>query len=373
VLRFALLLFVSATLWAAPHVFLERVPDGGVQPQVAVEPSGAVHLVYFKGDPAAGDLFYCTSGGASGDGHAFSSPIRVNSIAGSAVATGNIRGPRLALGRGGNVFVLWNGATKDGSRSSLFFTRLNSSRTAFEPQRNLIHTAWGLDGGSGLAADRQGRVYVFWHAPLPGKEGESNRRIWMSRSRDDGRNFSPETVVWNRPTGVCGCCSLAAYAAPDGTVQVLYRAAEAITHRDMYLLVSRDHGSTFTGSEISPWNVSYCVMSSEAFVSSATRTIAAWETEKQIHFSRTDVLSDTAIAPGAGANQKYPALAASSSGSVLLAWTEGMKWSRGGSVHWQLLDRNLRPTGLPGSADGVPPWSVVAAYPLSDGNFAVLY
>ena len=34
-------------------VILTRVPNGGIQPQVAVDATGVVHMVYYKGDPCA--------------------------------------------------------------------------------------------------------------------------------------------------------------------------------------------------------------------------------------------------------------------------------------------------------------------------------
>jgi len=42
-------------------VTVRRVPDAGVQPQAAADPHGAVHLVYFRGEPAHGDAFYIYS------------------------------------------------------------------------------------------------------------------------------------------------------------------------------------------------------------------------------------------------------------------------------------------------------------------------
>ena len=78
-----------------------RVPNGGIQPQVAVDDRGTVHLVYYTGGAQHGDLFYVRSrdGGAS-----FSSPVRVNE-GGSAIAAGTIRGAQLALGKAGRVRV----------------------------------------------------------------------------------------------------------------------------------------------------------------------------------------------------------------------------------------------------------------------------
>ena len=361
---------------ASPNIELKRVPEGGIQPQIAADRDGTIHLVYFKGDPAEGDLFYARSN----DGITFSDSIRVNSVPGTAVALGNIRGARIAVGRKGNVYVVWNGSQKLGNpsegRSPMLFSRLNESRTAFEPERNLIHTAYGLDGGGGIAADGEGRVYVFWHAPAPGEHGEEARRVWITRSEDDGNSFLPETMAWNKPTGACGCCSLNASADVAGRLYVLFRSAEATVHRNMYLLQSTDHGMTFRGSDISDWNVGACVMSSEAFASGPGGMFAAWETEKQVRVGSINphnvTVDEAPISPD-GANQKYPALALNREGVLLVAWTEGMGWKRGGSVHWKLVDTAGSHDGPSGGADGVPAFSLVAAYARRNNNFVVIY
>ena len=381
-LRTTILIAFLAPFSASPHsvssprVELKRVPDHGIQPQTAVDGQGTVHLVYFKGDPSQGDLFYARSK----DGESFSDPIRVNSVPGTAIAIGNIRGARIAVGRHGNVYVVWNASPKLGNpalgRSPMLFSRLIANGAAFEPERNLIHTAYGIDGGGGIAADQEGRVYVFWHAPIPGHQGEEFRRVWVTRSTDDGKSFAPERIAWDRRTGACGCCSLDAYADSLGRLYVLFRSAQDIVHRDMYLLESTDHGTSFHGSDISKWNVGYCVMSSEAFTSGRAGIFGAWETEKQVHFGsinpETATASDVAVSNDA-ANQKYPALALNQEGLVLVSWTEGMRWKLGGSVHWQLFDSAGKRIGNPGSSDGVPAWSLVAAYLQPNGNFVVLY
>lgn len=382
---FGILTLIGGCAWIAaatpntpsiPRVELRRVPDGGIQPQTLIGRDGVVHLIYFKGDAGQGDIFYSRSK----DGITFSKPIRVNSVEGTAVAIGNIRGARIALGRQDRVYVAWNGSAKLGEpakgRSPMLFTRLNDAGTAFEPERNLIQTAYGLDGGGGIAADQQGRVYVFWHAPVPGHRGEEWRRVWMARSNNDGKTFEPERMVWDQPTGACGCCSLNAYADPAGKLYVLFRSAREMVHRDIYLLESRDHGTSFTGAEVSKWNVGYCVMSSEAFASSSKATLAAWETEKRIHFGFVPPdpaqMTESAISDS-GKNEKYPALAANRKGLFLVSWTEGMSWKHGGSLRWQLIDSKGQRVGAEGDADGVPAWSFTSAYPLTNGSFVVLY
>src|SRR3954451_4055796 len=86
-----------------------RVPNGGIQPQALVDPTGRIHLLYYSGDPAHGDLYYVTS---TDEGQTWSRPLRVNSRAGGAVALGTIRGGQLAFGRNRRVFVVWNGSSE---------------------------------------------------------------------------------------------------------------------------------------------------------------------------------------------------------------------------------------------------------------------
>ena len=91
----------------------ERVPEGGLQPDALVDAQGRVRLIYLSGDPKAADI-HCVSreprpGAGRGE---WSRPQTVNSEAGSAVALGSVRGPRLALGGSGILHVVWNGSSK---------------------------------------------------------------------------------------------------------------------------------------------------------------------------------------------------------------------------------------------------------------------
>jgi hypothetical protein len=233
-------------------VTLLPVPNGGIQPQAVTDAKGMLHLIYYKGDAGAGDLFYTRR--ETGQ-ERFSDPIRVNSRPGSAIAVGSVRGGQIAIGKGGRIHVAWNDSGKAGGEGVLY-ARLNDSGTAFEEQRNLLQTTSIMDGGCTVAADDAGNVYVAWHGIKTGDEpGEVRRKVWVARSVDEGKSFSAEAAAWAKPTGVCPCCSMRAFAAGQGSVNALYRSATDGVDRDIYLLASTDQGKNFQGTLIHNWKV----------------------------------------------------------------------------------------------------------------------
>jgi hypothetical protein len=104
--------------------------------------------------------------------------------------------------------------------------------------------------------------------------------------------------------------------------------------------------------------------------------LAAWETEGQVRFAHVDqktgAMGAATEAPGAARTRKHPVIAANSRADILFVWTEAMGWQRGGGVAWQLYDANGRPSHG-GRAEGVPAWSLVAAYARKDGGFTIVY
>jgi hypothetical protein len=359
-----------------------RVPNGGIQPE-ALADGANIHLLYYSGDPAHGDLYYVRS---SDKGETWSPPLRVNSEPGSAIALGTIRGGKMALGRNGRIYVVWNGSSKTESNGPInpetrrpgmpfLYTRLNDSHTAFEPQQNLMRRTFGLDGGGTIAADTTGNVYVAWHGKSSGATaGEAGRQLWIAKSSDDGRRFSAEHPATDNPTGACGCCGTAMYADSKGDVYVLYRSAKQNVHRDIYLLSSSDRGKTFVDQDLHPWNINACPMSSMAFAEGGRAVEAAWETGGQVYFQN---LSDLAAKPSSATSpnggHKHPRLAIDSEGKTLLVWTEGTGWGRGGSVAWQVYDSAGRPvTKEHGVVPHLPAWSFGTAV-ATGGEFLIIY
>ena len=372
---------ISAPPALADAVTVEaiRVPDRGVHPQAQTDGKGRVHLIYFKGEAMHGDVFYVRSH----DGlKTFSEPVRVNSQPGSVVITGTVRGPHLAVGKGERVHVAWMGSGDArpkalGKHTPMLYARMNDAGDGFEPQRNVISKRPGLDGGGSVAADREGNVYVAWHAPAHGHD-EADRQVWVAHSRDDGRTFAAETAAIPKRTGACGCCGMRIVAAGGGRVYIAFRSAAEMVHRDIHLLASDDYGKTFDIAVADPWEVGTCVMSTAAFAESGGKLWAAWETKEQIRLAVLDAKAGKAqeplSMPGAAGGRKHPAVAVNATGEYVVAWAEGTGWNKGGLVAWQAFGPDGRPVaGASGRAEGVPVWGVPAVVPLRDGGFKVIY
>jgi hypothetical protein len=359
---------------------LLRTPNDGIQPQAAVDSKGVVHLIFLKGEPSAADIFYVRrEPGRSG----FSKPIQVNSHPHTAIAVGTIRGAQLAVGKNGRVHVAWDGMGEGDTsltgakknRTPLLYTRLNDNGTAFETERNLITYAYGLDGGSSVAADPQGNVYVTWHAPKPDNTNdEAGRAVFVARSTDEGKTFSPEKLAIEKPTGACGCCGMRAFADSRGDVFALYRAAYEMTNRDEMLLISHNNGASFDIAYSHSWHFGTCPMSS-AFISETSEEIlAAAETHGRVFFIRLDPRSGKVSSPVSPDTQaKHPVAIGNPRGEVLLAWAEGTGWNKGGSIAWQIYDHQGQPISPTGHAAGLATWSLPTAFAQPDGDFAIIY
>ena len=264
--------------------------------------------------------------------------------------------------------------------SPMLYTRMNADGTGFEQQRNLMTSTYALDGGGSVAADDEGNVYVVWHAnSIKGAPGEGGRAVWVTTSRDDGKTFAAESRANREHTGACGCCGLRAGTDGSGNVFVLYRSAMNTVHRDMYVLASKDKGGSFAATKLDKWEIGQCVMSSAGFHSITDGMLASWETEHQVKFARVDELPPNSrpsvTAPNLGEQtRKHPVLCSNSAGQVILAWTEGTGWQKGGSVAWQVFDQIGRPVvGGSGRAEGVPVWGLVAVFSGPNDEFTVVY
>ena len=199
----------------------------------------------------------------------------------------------------------------------------------------------------------------------------------MAHSRDGGRSVAPERLATKDATGACGCCGMKAFADGRGSLFISDRGASETGFRDQLLLVARNGSLDFQVALTHPWKVAACPMSSTSFTRMGDSVLAAWETAGQVYWSRLSPGAQQPISPTSpatvGRNPKHPVAVGNSRGEVLLVWTEGTGWARGGDVAWQQFDAAGKPVGGKDSASGIPTWSMAAAVTTRDDQFVVVY
>ena len=365
---------LALALFTAPSVTLIHLPDGCIQPQAAVAGDGTVHVVYYRGSANAANIYYARLSPGTAT---LSAPMRVNSTPDSAGAIGTVRAAQIAVGRGGRVHIVWNGLGPNGPNGypSAYqaYARSGPAGGSFEAQRNLTTWAKGLDGGGTVAADQRGNVFVLWHSNAGAPE-EKNGGVFVAHSNDDGATFATETRADTAGSGACGCCGMRAITEPDGALQVLYRSARNNSGRDTIELDSTDGGRTFTSRVLDPWQLNACPMSTFGLATSTSGTVAAWETAEHVFAAR--IARDGAVTgkwspPGEG--QKHPSVALGPDGTILLAWTEGTGWQRGGSLAWCIVGRDSAPGAGGRLQSAIGTWSLPTAVARPDGSFVIIY
>jgi hypothetical protein len=255
----------------------------------------------------------------------------------------------------------------------MWYSRLRPGGRAFEAQRAIGSHTRHLDGGGSVAADGLGNVHVVWHAAGT-LDGETNRRIYVASSSDDGAHFRTESPFGDA-AGLCGCCQLETLADRRGQLNVLYRAAGETVHRDaMWLRLLR--GKAAAPVRLQAWELAACPMTTFAMTQRGADIVAAWETRQQIYAAVLMPQSGRVSAPSAmsgTAIRKHPSVAGNAAGDTLYAWAEGTAWARGGTVAWELRDRPGTRVASASNAGEVPVWSLVAAVGRRDGSFLVIH
>jgi hypothetical protein len=118
-------------------------------------------------------------------------------------------------------------------------------------------------------------------------------------------------------------------------------------------------------------------MSTMALVEGPRGVIGAWDTDGQIYYATikpgTTETTKPQSAPGPGRGRKHPALAVNARGEMLLAWTEGIAWQKGGALAWQLFDKAGKATDKKGRIDrGIPVWGLPTVV-ATDAGFIILH
>ena len=368
-MRLVMIIIISLTFITCGYtveVEVVKLGNGELAPVLDTDATQTQHLIYFKGEAKAGDIYYRRR---ASDKDAFSDPVLVNSIKNSAMVIGGVRAPDMAVSSDGVVHVAWMSNT--GGKQSVMYTHSNVDGSKFSKQQNLMQRSDGLDAGVSVAAFEDKKVYVVWTAH--GKtNAEKDRLLFVAYSKNAGKSFSKESPINGDRPGICACCGIDAGLTVDGEIMILYRSAGAGA-RDMTLLQGKP-GKSLTYPMLDQWNANACPMSSMSVVG-GKEPLMTWQTKEQVFYTSVDekgVLKDKTTFPGFGKTRKHSTLARNNDGNMCLAWTEGVGWNKGGKVLWQVQDAN----GVmisDGQKNDLSAWSKPAVAVKNNRGFLLVY
>ena len=282
----AVLILVTTRNFAAPVEIIPPELRGAVQPQIAIAPSGRIHVVFGK-DTA----IYHT---ASADGGSFSAPVKVGEL--DKLALRMRRGPRIsatdklivitAISHAEGYLHSWT--SSDGGATWKEGAKLND---ADKSAREGLHA---------MSGDGKGFVCATW---LDLRSGGAE--MWGASSQDGGTTWGANALIYKSPDGhICECCHPSVAVDAAGRVAVMWRNWLGGS-RDLYLATSSDRGKTFGAAQklgTGTWKLNGCPMDGGSIAINATgQPLAVWRREKTVFASDTPAverrLSDAAIQP----------------------------------------------------------------------------
>jgi hypothetical protein len=196
----------------------------------------------------------------------------------------------------------------------------------------------------------------------------------LSISRDEGRTFDAPRRIDPPGMGVCACCGLDAGIGPDGSGWVFVRGAAGKSQRGMQLLSAGAGSLDFQRRALDSWDLNQCPMSTARLSGFGGRSLAVWLSEGRIRLGRMGVTDSVRALSESGRKANHPVVVPlEGSGSLVVAWTEGTAWQRGGDLAWRTVGADASQDSPVQRLPGVPVWGSVAAWREADGHVTVLY
>jgi len=290
-------LLLGALAFAAPVPLAPKDLRDALQPQLAVAPSGKVHVVF-----GAGNSIYYTG---SADGRAFGAPVKVAQL--EKLALRMRRGPRIVATD--DVIAITAISHTTGTLHG--WTSTDGGMTWRDNGALNTVAKSAREGMHGMAGDGRGIVALTW---LDLRSG--GMELWNRVSRDGGRIWEAEARVYASPDGhICECCHPSVAIGPKGEIAAMWRNWLGGS-RDMWAAISTDGGKTFpqpqklgTGS----WPLKGCPMDGGALTYDSTGALATvWRREGSV-YSATPGAAETLLA----ASAQQPVISRGKSGMVI--------------------------------------------------------
>ncbi|XWW48516.1 exo-alpha-sialidase (plasmid) [Fibrella sp. USSR17] len=240
----------------------------GHLPVVQADAKGTMHLVY-----GLDSTIYYTTANSSTD--SFKLPTRVATL--SNLVAGAKRGPQLAIT---DQFIVITAVNRQGD---IYAYSLNQATNQWSPAVRVNDVPEiAKEGFQAIAGSGNGLFHAAW---LDLRDDKKNKIVGAS-SRDGGRTWSKNQVIYRSPDGaVCECCKVS-LAAKNNDVYVQFRNWLGGS-RDLHLIHSTDGGKTYAPAQklgTGTWKLTACPMDGGAVVlSAAGQPITAWRRENNLY------------------------------------------------------------------------------------------
>jgi hypothetical protein len=273
----------------------------GHLPVIMTDEGGRLHMVFGQDST----IYYTT---AKDSRTQFGSSIAVATLPN--LVAGAKRGPQLAVS---DQFVVITAVNRMGD---LFAYSLDRSTGKWSPAVRMNDVpAIAKEGFHAVSGAGQGVFHTAW---LDLRNDKRNK-IMGATSRDGGRSWSANQVIYHSPDGtVCECCKVS-IKAKDNDVFVQFRNWLGGS-RDIYLTHSSDGGSTYATAQklgTGTWKLNACPMDGGSVVLSSTgQPLTTWRRENTL-YTCVPGQAEKAIATGRNVT------AADGVNGAVLAWDEG--------------------------------------------------
>lgn len=149
--------------------------------------------------------------------------------------------PMLAEAPDGSLWVAWR-KTFEGNVRDIVVARSTDQGRTFSPPTIVSRDGWVFDAcphrGPSVAFDGRGRIYIGWYT-----EGKDEQpRLFISTSDDQGATFSAPVALHNATTSLPDNLHMAVH--PDGRVVAVWEEVTGVRKR-VVMRVSDDRGQTF--------------------------------------------------------------------------------------------------------------------------------
>ncbi|HEV2489900.1 MAG TPA: PKD domain-containing protein [Candidatus Acidoferrales bacterium] len=153
-----------------------------VGPQIALDLSGNIDVVWTNNSPGHFDAFFTRS---ADKGATFSIPQNLSN------GTGDANTPQVAVDAGGNINAVWSDNVPPDTNPDIYYARSSDGGATFSGAQNVSNNT-GFSANPWLTVDAGANINVGWEDNTPG-----NQDIFFARSINAGATFSTPQDISN--------------------------------------------------------------------------------------------------------------------------------------------------------------------------------